>query len=541
MRTILLASCGLMGTLLTATPAEALKPEEILVLTRRADPQGQTLARHYCDRRAVPRENILPLDVATGDEILWSAYQSKVVEPIRQALTRKKQVQTVRCLLLAGNWPLRVDSDPPTASEKREIDSMNAQSKRMLLEMYQSLWRIEQLANGQSPGRAPSEVPHDVRSTWDVERRYSPAVTRAAEMIARMPADRKAAMTAELTRARAPMEGLWSQIEPEPRDHSAPDFRQRHTDWCKARDEKVKPALDKLAELRKAHPSSSGREERRREAQRVGGLLGLCRQTGDDQGELTSTSRRSALDSELPLLWQDGYRLVGTLPNPLYGPGMTAAPADPNKPPLMVCRLDGYDRTQPTRMVDDAVAVEKAGLGLAGKFCIDTQGLPGSDPLRRVDEGMLQLEKWTDRPATLPVAREDSMLAIRAADANPVAFYLGWGHPDKYPGGFTCARGAITITCNPEDARNLHDSRTRGWCNGWLSAGATVVIGAVEPADVGSFPDVQMFLRGMLVDGEPLAQAYWRAARSTSGRVIVVGDPLYAPSKKTPASAPDAK
>lgn len=516
-----------------AIPATALTPEQIAIVIRRPDAQGSLIARVYCEQRGVPRENIIAVDAPGGEAIAWSAYKSRVVEPLRLAL-KKKPEGSIRCLLLAGDWPIRLDPDPPSAADKKEAKALRDRAFEKALELYQQGWRLDQMANGNlSPKSPPDKLPGNVRNTWEAEVYYREQAARAWAAINKLPDDVRRSPAALMASIRKSVEGCYSQIEPEPTDHRSPDFGARRAAWQKQYDEKVRPTLEKeLIPAEAQLEPKMGREARRRKAQELRGTIGLIRQLYTDADDVDSSVRTSTLDSELVLLMRDNYRLHHVQPNPFRR-------QDEAKSAFMTCRLDGFDRAGPVKMIEDSIAVEKAGQGVAGKFCLDGQGLPANDPYSYDDKLVLDLADWKDRPASMPVVKEASLVPISPADANPVAFYLGWGTTEKMPAGFTCARGAVAISCAADSIAHLHDARSRNWCNGWLSAGAAAVIGVIDNTTPRDVVDYAAFVKALYVDGQPLVEAYWLNARCTSWRTMLVGDPLYRPgAKPAPASQP---
>ncbi len=531
---LVLAVCLAAG-LVPAGPADGLTPEQIVILVRRSDTRAAQLAWLYCERRGVPRERIVAVDPPAGDVLTQQVYRTRLVEPLRAELQRRKLSDSARCLLLAGSWPLKVEPDPPTAAEQRELKQLRDHLAPAALEIYQQGWRVEQIGKGNAPGRAPDALPRTIRNGYEAEKYYTDAVARAVEVVARLPDPQRLPLQAQLRSIRESAEGQSGELGPEPVDTGAADYAARHGLWQEAR-QRLKQATDKLAELESRHGTAALREERRRRQFEVRGAIGLYRQVGADIGELSGAGRSGALDSELALLWQDDYALNGGRPNPLFQRGAAVAP-DAGKAPsvLMVARLDGFEPAQPVRLIDDAIAVEKAGRGLVGRFCVDGQGLASTDPLVAEDAKVLAMADWAARPADLMVVKETSLASPSAAQVQPLAFYVGWGQQGKFPSGYHCVQGAVAITCNASEADELHDPRSRRWANGWLLAGASVVIAGVDDCGPRSFLDFARFAQGLLVDGLPLAEAYWRATPFTSWRVILIGDPLYAPSAKAEA------
>ena len=525
MRAGLLFSAIVLTLTAVASADGGLTPDQILIVVGRSDSIGPVIARLYCEKRNVPRENVVAIDAPAGEVISWSAYQAKIVEPLRQHLKKKNQAQSIHCLLLVGNLPLRMEPDPATKDELAEVKELGDDFAKLTLKVYQNAWRVEQLGELKSPGVPPEKLEGNVKNVWEAREYYWRVMHPAFDAIANAPADRGKQLANELAEIRRKMEGYPGQVDPEPADRNSPKFAE----WQKKYAAVVQPQLDKaLGDTNdKRLLTLAKRQERLHKVLDARGLLGLIDEIVSQQNELNSRGRVSAMDSELALLWWDDYKLDGAFRNELFN--CPDWPAKKNPATLMVARLDGSDATQPKRMIEDSISVEKAGQGISGKVCVDAQGLSSNDPNHWQDDRILQLAEWKQRPAGMPLAKETSLMAIAPADANPIGFFAGWSPGQTCPSGYKCARGAVTIICNPSGAAELHDPKGRQWCNAFLEAGAAAVVGGVEDVGPGTSFDFPRFAQALLVDSKTLAEAYWYACGNTSWRYILIGDPLYRP------------
>ena len=102
--------------------APALEPKEIIVLVNRAVPGSREVADHYCAKRAVPRENVVELDLPTGEDIGRDDYDRKLVAPLREAV--RPRLNEIKCLLAVYGVPLRVGPKQPTEAEKAELEKV---------------------------------------------------------------------------------------------------------------------------------------------------------------------------------------------------------------------------------------------------------------------------------------------------------------------------------------------------------------------------------------------------------------------------------
>lgn len=97
--------------LLLAAFASALEPEEIMVIASGADTESVEIAKYYCQKRAVPLENLikLPLPAARADSISRKDYDFFIAAPIRQLLSTKDYAGKIKCLLNVYGIPFKTE------------------------------------------------------------------------------------------------------------------------------------------------------------------------------------------------------------------------------------------------------------------------------------------------------------------------------------------------------------------------------------------------------------------------------------------------
>jgi uncharacterized protein (TIGR03790 family) len=100
-------------------PVLALGPEDVYLVVNRNVPESRALAEHYCDRRKVPADHILPLDLPKGEDISRKDYDEKLAGPLRDLLKDKRD--KVKVLLTFYGVPLRVGPTQPSAEEKEKL------------------------------------------------------------------------------------------------------------------------------------------------------------------------------------------------------------------------------------------------------------------------------------------------------------------------------------------------------------------------------------------------------------------------------------
>ena len=231
-------------------------------------------------------------------------------------------------------------------------------------------------------------------------------------------------------------------------------------------------------------------------------------------------------------------------PNPLYLNGMNPYGISDPRPLKMVyvARLDGPDLATITRMVEDAIATEKAGL--SGLAAGDSQGL---DLVTGYGEGDATIRAVVDRlgSAGFPVnldmkhetwVRPPSGVGNQAAGA---AFYVGWyailDFQDVF-GAQGLARGSIAWHIASQEAQDIWNTQGRGWCINLMRRGAAVTLGPVREPYVAAFPHGDIFVEALLT-GMSVAESYWLSLPMSSWAMVILGDPLYRPFALNPRPA----
>ena len=252
----------------------------------------------------------------------------------------------------------------------------------------------------------------------------------------------------------------------------------------------------------------------------------------------------AAFDSELAAILreQPGDR-KRRQPNPLYLIGENAYGInDPRKLQMVyVVRLDGPDLKTITRMVEDAIAVEKSGF--EGPVFGDAQGIDG---ITGYGYGDASVRSAIDRLSGAGFASKLDMkqeswkqpkggVGDQAAGA---AFYVGWYDLLNFQDIFGrqgLARGSIAWHIASQECQNLWDPGG-GWCINLMRRGAAVTLGPVREPYVTAFPHGDIFVEALLSGGS-VAESYWLALPHVSWAMVVLGDPLYRPFALKPKPA----
>jgi len=145
----------LLITFLQGSPVLALQPDEILIVANSDIAESVALAEYYCAKRKIPTGNILalPLGAALADTISRDGYQSRLAEPVRQELTRRRFVGPIRCLLTTYGVPFRVGKRGILKDRQDRLNRLREQQvllkarRRALRQQGNSLRDIQKIEN----------------------------------------------------------------------------------------------------------------------------------------------------------------------------------------------------------------------------------------------------------------------------------------------------------------------------------------------------------------------------------------------------------
>lgn len=421
--------------LLFPTPASGPGPGNVFLLVNKNVRASREVAEHYCNRRGVPQDHLIELDLPAGEDISRNDYNAKLVAPVRAALRDRRDLAKI--LVATYGVPLRVGNEEPSAAEKKELTELQPQ-----------LGKVE----------------GEQKSVRDA--------------IAKLEAEAKSKPSDELTR----------QLN-----------------------------------LRRADLNAIEQQLRRFQ---------------NRQKHLSHAESLACVDSELALLWWDGYELRRWQPNLLN----FQVPVEERrgKPPiLMVSRLDGPTPAIAKRLIDDAIEVEQKGL--EGKVYVDARGigfevgkLDSGFGYGGYDESLREMARLLGKNGGLAVTLDDKPELFASGACLECALYCGWYSLGKYVDCCRFVKGAVAYHIASSEAVSLRDVNCKYWCKCLLEDGVVATLGPVaEPYTVG-FPKPAEFF-GMLVTGRyVLVECYAKTALLNSWMTVLVGDPLYNPYRMHP-------
>lgn len=129
----------------------ALEPNEILIIANSDIPESVQIAKYYCNKRAVPEDNILTvaLGPALSDTISRNDYKNKLTGPIRNKLAAAQFAGKIRCLLTTYGIPFRVAGRGPLKQYQQTLTKLKSQArlekeKLKQFELNTSAYALEQ-------------------------------------------------------------------------------------------------------------------------------------------------------------------------------------------------------------------------------------------------------------------------------------------------------------------------------------------------------------------------------------------------------------
>lgn len=236
----------------------------------------------------------------------------------------------------------------------------------------------------------------------------------------------------------------------------------------------------------------------------------------------------ASVDSELATLAMPAARITGFVANPLFAPAGTIS-ANTRQSVVHIARLDGPTLDDCRKLVENAALAERRGL--AGRAYVDIGG-PHAQGDTWLRETASLLHK-TGFDLTMEENRGTLLDYDKRADAP--AFYFGW-YSAHIAGRFADPKlrfvpGAIALHIHSFSASTLR-SPNRGWAGPFVARGATITFGNVaEPyLELTTIPP--LFL-ALVLNGVQVGEAYVASTPAWSWQSILIGDPLYKPTRFT--------
>ena len=121
------AGAALVISLLSVCGVFALEPHEILIIANRDIAESMQIARYYCEKRGVPKENILDLPLGKlQDTIGRGDYEKQLAEPIRKEFLAHGRFGKITCLLTLYGVPFKVGRRGVLVGQEGRLQELKA-------------------------------------------------------------------------------------------------------------------------------------------------------------------------------------------------------------------------------------------------------------------------------------------------------------------------------------------------------------------------------------------------------------------------------
>lgn len=517
-----------------AQPRKPLDATQVLVVANRVDAASVRVADRYMALRQVPQANRIDLSLPRETDITRQTFQRDIARPLRDHL-QARTGPAIRCIVLSYNLPLRIEPTSSDTQADRTLRQLRLDQHRTVRQVLRSIHRLNQIAGDQSSDEPPPPAKADESLAVIIQR------ARQAHRAACLRVEK---LTDPARQARARQALLEHQVELFGPASVVAALRAGEP----ARIEKtaqLKQLADQVAAaelamtLLQRRPGTSARDQARRLANRYFGMIGLLRQFDSELNRIRLTDG-AALDSDLALLhWDDHASIAGRLINPAAY-RFEQMRSQFNEPPvLIVARLQAASEQTAMRMLADAIAIERRGLG--GKAYIDARGTskPG---YQAYDRSLLSLarrlgglaEQTGDRGPIEQVVVDQREALLPTRTGKSAALYCGWYAVRGYNAPLEFTRGAVGYHIASFEATDFRPG-TREWAANLLEAGCAVTLGAVAEPYLDAFPVPDDFFQLLLTGRYTVGEVFLMTSKYASWQIVLCGDPLYNPFAHQPA------
>ena len=514
-----------------------LKPSEVLVVVNANAPGSEALGKYYCLSRQIETDRLLVLQTDPAYSITRSQYESTILEPIRNYLTKNELRGKIRLIQIIWGVPVRVLGTEMTAEQKQVVATYKAYSDKLTGRMAIDLQFLKTVAEKfpapRTTGLTPlgdlfeagaSALPKDL--DFDaLSGEFNKELPHRQTLADALPAGAgRDIAQRQLAALRLDVQGL--------RQYSASPSRVEFPGRPSAED-----LQKEMAHLQQEQEKLPVRGE----------TVEIARQTGDIMTRLTgvidahnfcqarassvdTSSEDASVDSELALLWRADYSLAGWQPNPMFWRAPGASLTDPANLVIMTARLDGPAPRDALRMLKDCLETEQTGL--EGKLYIDAGG-----KYPQYDKNLEALRDFVQGQTKLPVVYDSSPALFASGSCPQAALYVGWYSLQKYVPAFFWKKGSVGWHIASLEAMHLRSTTSEEWCPKLIhdEHGIGATLGAVNEPFLSAFPLPQDFFPLLLTGHYTLAECYWKTVPHTSWRLTLIGDGLYNPYRLRPA------
>jgi uncharacterized protein (TIGR03790 family) len=512
--------------------AFALSARDLVVVYNRNLPDSQAVASYYAQKRQVPLDHLVGVDVSASEDISREDYENKLIPPVRAMVEKLLAQGLTPAILLVYGIPLRVGEAPQTKPEQ-ELGSLAAARVKECQDQAATL--IQKLT--QLTGAATSS-PRLTYPPVEFLKMAQASLVRGQEYLDQQPATpANEATRAEITSLLVKLMG------------TSPEARALMAGLARSSSRRLAPQRRELLGLDQSRQDVELQEELFRgilpeTAQKTAaalranrGLLGELRFWYAAGKTFGNSQSLAAVDSELTLIVAGPYQKTGWLPNPFNLEfERISFINEVRAKTVMAGRLDGPTPAIARRLVDDALETERAGL--TGVFYIDARGLTGPEHLGNYvwfDHHLLRLYNVVSKYSGMKVVLDQKPEVFPPGSCPNAVLYCGWYSLENYVPAFKWNKGAVGYHVASYEARTLKKPDSNVWCKRMLEEGVAATLGPVAEPLLASFPLPDQFFPLLMTGELTLLEVYFRTVPQLSWMQVLIGDPLYRPFKDNPA------
>jgi uncharacterized protein (TIGR03790 family) len=526
-----------------STGALALSAHDLIVVYNRNVPDSQAVAAYYAEKRQVPPDNLVGVEVSTKEDMSRKDFDEKLTPPVRALVDKLKTQGKTPAILLVYGIPLRVGGVPNTKADQALKEQANQKLNEYQKKVLQLVTRLNELipASPTLPGKPVWNEPTKklTYSPPQILAMAQQSFQQGTAYLQKPPAASDAASRSEIESLLIKLGG----VSPEARALMArttqrqaghfPLLQREFLGLNRYNEEEVEEGMFRGIVPETAQKTAAAIGSTR-------GFLGELKFWYEVRQGYEKPQTMAAVDSELTLISVGPYQKIGWLPNP-FNFGFNRLPYihKVRAHTVMVGRLDGPTPTIARRLVDDALAVEKTGLN--GVFYIDARGLAGKAKFGSYpwfDQHLLHLYDLVKQYSDMKVVLDKKPSVFPPGSCPDAALYCGWYSVRRYIPAFQWQKGAVGYHVASGEATTLKQPGSSVWCKRMLEEGVAATLGPVTEPYLASFPLPDQFFPLLMSGKLTLLEVYFRTVPQVSWMQILIGDPLYCPFKKNPALRP---
>jgi uncharacterized protein (TIGR03790 family) len=536
-----LALCALI---LVPSGVLALSARDLIVVYNRNVPESQAVATYYAGKRQVPADNLVGVEVSSAEDMSRAEYDQKLVPPVQAMVDRLKTQGGTPAILLVYGIPLRVGPKPASKGDQalKELATQKLREyQKLVLPLVMRLDQLTPALPGKPVWNEPSK-----KLTYPPQQILAMAqqsFQRGMAYLQKQPADADATRRSEIESLLIKLGG----VSPEAHSLMARTAQRRDRRLTLQQREFLGLNQDNEAEWEEGIFRGILPDTAQKTAAAIGstrGLLGELKFWYEARQLYERPQSVAAVDSELTLIIAGPSQKIGSLPNPFnVGFNRLSFIKEVRSHTLMVGRLDGPTPAMARRLVDDALAVEKAGL--TGTFYIDARGLAGNAAVGNYvwyDQHLVHLSDLLKKYSDMKVVLDKKPALFPPGSCPNAALYCGWYALRQYVPAFKWKKGAVGYHVASHEAGTLKQPDSNVWCKRMLEEGVAATLGPVTEPYLHSFPLPDQFFPLLMTGRLTLLEVYFLTVPQVSWMQVLIGDPLYCPFKTNPAlRAPNGK